>query len=361
MKLRKVLIFFLIVAVSISQVNEVGSETKKHEFVSDGSDINLSKKNGFNGIPYSIVLLPDTQFYTYQKVAEGEKLGEIFDAQTQWILDHETDLNIAFVAHLGDITEQSETSEWNRAKSSMSLLDNVVPYVTVIGNHDYYYIRGSMSRISNLYNQTFPISAYLKQPWFGGVFEPGKMDNSYHFFSAGDTHYIVLCLEFGPRNSVLEWAGKVIADHPEKTVIVVTHSYLNHDNILLTDDVLWASLPFLDFEGKTTDDYNTGQQMWEKLISVYKNIKFVFSGHVGPDGVGRLVSTGRHGNKVYQIVSNYQHLENGGNSYLRQMEFSPDGKMVSVKTYSPFLDQYLNDDQNRFDIDLENGKFLKVK
>ena len=43
----------------------------------------------------------------------------------------------------------------------------------------------------------------------------------------------------------------------------------------------------------------------------------VFSGHVLNDGQGRRVSEGDYGNKVYQMLSNYQMQTNGGNGFLR--------------------------------------------
>jgi len=69
------------------------------------------------------------------------------------------------------------------------------------------------------------------------------------------------------------------------------------------------------------DAVNNGEQIWEKLISNYPNILFVFSGHVLNDGVGTFVSEGKYGNKVYQMLANYQGgvegTEKGGNGFLR--------------------------------------------
>jgi len=48
--------------------------------------------------------------------------------------------------------------------------------------------------------------------------------------------------------------------------------------------------------GKDTGEnaVNNGEQMWDKLVSKYPNILFVFSGHVLNSGVGTLVSIGDH-------------------------------------------------------------------
>ena len=39
-------------------------------------------------------------------------------------------------------------------------------------------------------------------------------------------NFIILSLEFKPRNEALEWANKVISFHPNHQCIIVTHAYL---------------------------------------------------------------------------------------------------------------------------------------
>ena len=195
------------------------------------------------------------------------------------------------------------------------------------------------------------MSRYQALPTFGGVFEPGKLDNSFHLFNAGGTDWLVLALEFTPRHQVLLWANQVVAAHPDRMVIVLTHTYLHCDNTLHGSD---------PNHGGTSEEYgiandpegaNDGVEMWDKLVRRHRNISFVFNGHVrcGPDeGTGRLVSIGDKGNLVYQVVANYQGLGNGGDGFLRLMEFDPAAKTVSVKTYSPFLDTFKTDSENQF-------------
>lgn len=67
--------------------------------------------------------------------------------------------------------------------------------------------------------------------------------------------------------------------------------------------------------GKDTGEnaVNNGEQMWDKLVSKYPNILFVFSGHVLNGGVGTLVSIGEQGNKVYQMLANFQDGVKGTN------------------------------------------------
>ena len=58
--------------------------------------------------------MPDTQYYS-------ESYPGIYDAQTQWIKDHRISHNIQYVLHLGDITNQDYTYQWDNAKTAMRL------------------------------------------------------------------------------------------------------------------------------------------------------------------------------------------------------------------------------------------------
>lgn len=79
---------------------------------------------------------------------------------------------------------------------------------------------------------------------------------------------------------------------------------------------------------------------------------FVFSGHVLNDGTGMLVSEGIHGNKVYQMLANYQGgvegTENGGNGFLRLIKIDPRNSTISVQTYSPYVNKYKTESDQQF-------------
>jgi hypothetical protein len=75
----------------------------------------------------------------------------------------------------------------------------------------------------------------------------------------------------------------------------------------------------------------------------------VFSGHVIVGGqLGYLTSEGSAGQDVHQLLFNAQADANGGNGWIRLIEFLPDGETVQVKTYSPYLDAWRTDGANQF-------------
>lgn len=299
--------------------------------------------------PFTLAILPDTQKYSLQ-------YPHIFTAQTDWIVANKDNKNIIFVLHEGDITHRNTNPEWLNANESISVLDGVVPYALALGNHDMGTGGSGNSRNTNFFSEYFPVSRYQNLPTFGGVYEPDKMDNCYHLFRAGGIDWLILVLEFGPRDDVLAWANQVVTDHQDRQTIILTHTYL------YSDDTLHGSKPSHKWNPHNyglaggAGGANDGVEMWDKLVRRHRNISFVLNGHILNDGEGKLVGIGDHGNEVYQILANYQMLVNGGNGWLRLMEFIPDLGKVLIKTYSPYLDQ--SDTNPRHEFELENVDFF---
>ena len=299
--------------------------------------------------PFRIVLLPDTQSYS-------ESYPEIFRAQTQWIAEKAD--SIAFVIHQGDITDDNIPAQWEVASGAMELLEGKVPYVLCPGNHDMGTNGTADVRETRLFNTWFPYEKQSQAEGFGGAFEEGKMDNVWYAFREGGMDWIVMSLEFGPRNEVLEWASGIIEEHPSHKVIVNTHAYMYSDDTRMSPgrDHHWLPQHYgLAREATGPEAVNHGEQMWDKLISRYSNILMVVSGHVLNDGTGTLVSEGIHGNKVYQMLANYQGgVEgsiNGGNGFLRILDMDPSASRISVRTYSPYIDEFKTEPSQQFEFE----------
>ncbi len=295
--------------------------------------------------PFTIALLPDTQNYS-------DKYPHIFKSQTSWVADKKN--NITYVLQLGDITNNNTPEQWEVAREAFTLMDGKVPYMFVLGNHDIGTKGTSDIRNTELFNQYLPYSKYSRMAGFGGAFEDGKMDNVWYTFKAGGYKWLILGLEFGPRNAVLEWANEVVSKHPKHKVIIITHAYMYSDDkrISVRYNHKWTPQSYGIGKDTGPNQVNDGEDMWEKLVSIHKNIMFVFSGHVLNDGVGTLVSRGNHGNNVYQMLANFQTgvigSKNGGNGFLRLVTISPQEKKVMIKTYSPYLDQFEQTPEHEF-------------
>lgn len=289
---------------------------------------------------WTLAILPDTQVY-------AQTYPQHYNAQTQWIRDHVASHNIKYVLHEGDITNNNVTAQWNNAFAAMNFLNGAVPYAMAPGNHDYGTNGSSDSRTSAFNTPGYfgPGSYYANQPSIGGFFEPNKTDNTFHTFSAGGTDWLVLALEWGPRDEVVAWANQVVANHPDHQVMLVTHAYMYYDETIYDwaakgSSQSWNPHSYPYAANGSAGSINDGQELWDKLVSKHENFRFVFNGHVLSDGTGYRSTLGEAGNVVHQMLANYQMKTQGGIGDMRLLEFKPDGQTVEVRTYSPVLDRH---------------------
>jgi Calcineurin-like phosphoesterase len=315
---------------------------------------------------YSIVVLPDTQYY-------ASSWPDVFMAQTRWVIENRDSERISFVLHTGDLVDSDVPAQWEVASRSMHALDNQVPYVVTAGNHDYANLADRMG-MGNIY---FPPSQFAHAPWFGGTFEPDHIENSFSLFGVGPARWLVIALEFGPRDEVLDWANTLLKVFRDWPAIVITHAYLYRDGTRYNHagPVNQQFNPH-DYVmmGQAGTTINDGEEIWRKVVQSNSNVKLVFSGHdvnganLPPGTSALLTSTRTDGSRVHQILANYQTCTNapcetygagtaaqtvrGGNGYLRILRFSNGGSRVAITTYSPYLDSFLSDPGNQFVVEL---------
>ncbi len=298
---------------------------------------------------WSMVLLPDPQ--TYNKFARNQP---VFELMTAWVADNIASLNIKLVLCTGDLVEQNEMlnpdgvngdqpskSQWEAVAHAFGRLDGKVPYVSATGNHDYGY-KSIEHRRSN-FDHYFPVDKnLLTQPMIREVGlsiedKPTLANAAFELILPDDRKFLVLNLEFAPRDTTLAWANKVVSleKYKDHKVILLTHSYMNSRNEHIVK------------EGYPITDANYGAAIFEKLVRPSRNIEMVFAGHIGaPDNpkghIAFRTDKNAAGKKVQQMVFNAQALGggwhgNGGDGWLRILEFLPDGKTVHVKTFSPLF------------------------
>ncbi|GAA4806613.1 metallophosphoesterase [Olivibacter ginsenosidimutans] len=298
---------------------------------------------------WSMILLPDPQ--TYVKFTRNQP---IFELMTSWIGENIKPLNIQMVLCTGDLVEQNNIlapdgqngnqaslEQWRSVAHSFSRLDGKVPYIAATGNHDYGF-KSAENRATN-YNTYFPVDknlksqALLKEVGADINGQPSLTNAAYELISPHGIKYLFVVLEFAPHDSTLTWAKKVVNKpaYASHRVVVLTHSYLNAKN------------EHIEKEGYKVENANYGKAIWEKLVKPSKNIVLVFSGHIGaPDDerahIAFRTDINAAGKKVQQMTFNAQALGggwhgNGGDGWLRILEFLPDEKRVHVKTFSPLF------------------------
>ena len=298
---------------------------------------------------WSIIMIPDPQ--TYVKFDYNQPLLELM---TAWIVRYQEKLNIQMTLCTGDNVEQNDfpnpdgingnqpsKSQWESVARSFGRLDGKIPYILAAGNHDFGYKSGE-NRQTN-YDRYFPVDKnllnqkLLREVGVNSHGDPSLTNSIYEFVSPQGKNFLILVLEFAPRDEILEWAKKAVDQekYANHTVILLTHSYLNAKN------------EHIESEGYKLPGPNYGAAIWQKLVQPSKNILMVLSGHIGsPDDAKAHLAfrtdTNAAGKKVQQMTFNAQSLGggwhgNGGDGWLRILEFLPDGKTIQVKTFSPLF------------------------
>ena len=306
--------------------------------------ISLSDSNS-----WSMVILPDPQSYI-----KDNRYQPIFELMLQWIKSNKERLNTELVLCTGDLVEQNnqpvptgkngnQTSEqqWNAVSRAFGILDDAVPYILCTGNHDY-----GVARAENRYSQLnsfFPVTRKSKYnellqgmlPNASGV---QTLENAYYEYTAPTGQkYLILSLEFTPRKAIVKQARELMESgkYKEHRIIYLTHSYLDSNGKRLGK------------EGYKVEDVTPGQKLWKELIYPTPNSSMVICGHyVGEIShrghVGFSTENNCAGKPVHQMMFNAQAEGggwngNGGDGWIRILEFLPDNKTVLVKTFSPLF------------------------
>ncbi|WP_394552262.1 PKD domain-containing protein [Agromyces sp. MMS24-JH15] len=302
------------------------------------------------GDPFTIVAIPDTQNYTYLN-----RQGTMTQ-QTQWVADTRSQLGTAFAMQLGDLVSEEENfTQWGYTSAAFGVFDSAgMPYTVVPGNHDFDNATGAIRP----YDDYFPPSRYIGAAWtpstarYGGYLgqnqfgtDPVDRKNfdNYALFTAGGTDFLVLSLEWEAPQYALDWADRVLAAYPGRTVIMTTHSFVS-----------------LSGTRRTTAERPGGTSpaaMWNGFVSTHCQIRLVLSGHEhsGDAGEARRTDNNSCGQPVHQILTDYQDRANGGDGWLRYYTFDPAAGTMTAKTYSPKLGLYETDADSAFTLPFTLG------
>ena len=310
---------------------------------------------------FSMIMVPDPQ--SYVKFAANQPL---FELQTAWIAQNIDRLNIRAALFTGDMVEQNNKliaagipnpnngdrtsrQQWQAVSDALARLDGKIPYIVCQGNHDLGYIAAE-HRMSNMPDYIYPDRnpAFAASLVSTGANHQGlhTMENAaYEFHDEAWGDLLVIAFEFAPRDEALEWARQLIE----------SEAYRNHRVIILTHSFLATDGSRIEKEGYKLTPRNWAQAVWDKLIYPSKNICLVLCGHTGsPPAIGKdgevdysstsalRVDKAADGRDIPQMMFNSQNGDgdwngNGGDCWLRILEFMPDGKTISVRIFSPLF------------------------
>lgn len=278
---------------------------------------------------FTIIGLPDTQFYTSEL---NGGTNAMYKSQMNWIVANLNTENIVYMQGLGDCVQNGDNvlAEWQRTDTAMRIIEDPlstaltdgVPYGINVGNHDQTPV-GSPAGTTTMFNSYFGSSRFAGRAYYGGHYGTNN-NNNYTLFSAGGLDFININIEYAPSMdaNIITWMQNLLTTYSNRRAIIGSHYILNANGTFGTQ----------------------GQALYN-AVKAYPNVFLMLCGHVTEEAKRQDTY---NGNTITTLMSDYQARTNGGNGWLRIMKFSPVNNTISVKTYSPWLNQYETDANSQF-------------
>lgn len=283
---------------------------------------------------FTLPIIPDTQ-------EEVTRKRGMFFSRLEWLAAKADSLKAPMVLHVGDLVNYDNFDQWELASVGMKILDRAnIPYAISLGNHDTEAV-GELSgsaapgnvnanlRKTQKFNYFFPVNRFPLQK---GRFEKNKSDNAYYIFEAGGLKWIVIALEFCARDTAAKWMDLTLKKFPDHNAIILTHYHLTPKGEINLNNAGYGDMKVID--------------IFDKYIKPNKNVVMVLSGHVCYSSWRKDIGT--NGNIIYQILTDYQCMDNGG-GYLRLLDIDIQKGTIEAKMFSPFYNKTL-DDASKFSI-----------
>ena len=282
-----------------------------------------------------IAVFGDIQYYT------NIDQIDVYKRSLNWLQEKaENGWHFNCILHTGDVTMGNEVDQWKAFFRATNPIAQRIPFVTMIGDHDYtwedgVHIDDRNSTHLNEYVQ-FPLTTEKIVAWF----EQGRMENIVVENTIYGQRLDLLVLEFGPRKEVVEWADAYVKAHPDVHFILMNHEYLATGGKNRLEKLKCATR-------LRNTTYTTPEQLWNSLIKCNDNIRVVLCGHV-QSLYSILIDENDYGRTIPQIQHNIQDSDYRSDNWLMLWEFPIESDSASVYIYNTKLHQYYNNMQSLF-------------
>ncbi|MBT0567655.1 LamG-like jellyroll fold domain-containing protein [Williamsia sp. CHRR-6] len=292
---------------------------------------------------FTVAVMPDTQY-----LFDGDSIHpEPLAASFRYLYDRQRDLNLAFLAHLGDVTQNGAQNEITAASRVFDSLDRAgASWSVLAGNHDVN-PRTDDQRGPTPFLKAFGPSRFRRSSTYRGASPDGY--NSYHVFSAAGRDWLVLSLDWRLSAAGFAWARGVLTANRTTPTILISHELV---------------APSDDTSGKAEfSEY--GNTIWTSLVNGFDQVFLTLNGHFWPSA--RMTARNDAGHDVHLHITNYQNRYYGGAAMIRLYHFDLNRKVIDVETVNPFIEAQdprrrnelaaqeveLSGDVDRFSIDLD--------
>ena len=262
---------------------------------------------------FTMVWASDTQLLVaYEDLLPG------YISMCDWIVREADEQRFRLFLHTGDMVDNgAKRGQWERFCQYLRPVADKMPLFMTAGNHDWYFNQKTYWK-----DQFFVTEFPQKQTFDGG-------NAAYMIFTVGETSLLLLsvCYIREHRDPELTWLREICDAHPDLPAILVTHGYLTAEGELVT----------------------IAQKLEREVVAQCPNIRLVLCGHAR--GIARRVFTydddgdGEAERTVNVLLYDLQ-TDRERYGYLCLLHYDPADNTLTADSYSPFLDDYIYDDEN---------------
>lgn len=286
---------------------------------------------------FTLAVMPDTQYLYWG--SQNSINPEPQEASLRYVIENSghPDRNIVFLAHLGDLTQDADTTSFQAVDRTFGIADSAgVAYSVLAGNHD---VSGDDTRGTTPYLQTMGPQRFRRQKSFLGSDASGY--NTAHVFRAAGREWLLLAMDWRTSAAGFAWANDVIEKHPKLPVILTCHEIVAPT---YGDEVY----PYESGDPENNAELSGyGQTVWDSLIKDNDQIFLTLNGHYWPSG--RMTKKNTAGHDVHLHITNYQNRYMSGGGMLRLYHFDLDRDTIDVETVSPWILEKDPADRNRLE------------
>lgn len=263
---------------------------------------------------FTILWVSDPQWYSFA-------YPDIITAQNNWVADNYHRMDMRYIVHTGDfVNYPNDHTQWGVMDKAYKVWDDAgLAYGVLAGNHD-------VDQYDHTtYSQYFGESRFNTKPWYGGSFENNF--GHYDLMTIEGIDFLFVYMGYAPTytEAQMAWLNQVLAAYPNRIAMLALHDYL----------------------AATGERSPNGELIFQNVVLKNPNLRTVFCGHnynatrkidnIDDNGDGKADRT------VYQMMANYQSTTNGGNGFMRFMEFDKADGTITHRTYSPYTETFGSD------------------
>ena len=146
------------------------------------------------------------------------------------------------------------------------------------------------------YDTYFPYTDFTDYVWYGDIILKTVMPAATNSFRPWDRIFVVLNLVCEPSllAETTDWANSILAEHNTARPLLLPMG------ILIPREIIWVAPA-------------AGIDVWNNIVKHHDNVIMVLCGHHSGQYYG--TDVGENGNTIYNFLTDYTYLENGGNAY----------------------------------------------